>query len=146
MRIVYFILFVFLFSGCSDLMPKGPKGGDSPEHLLMLTKKYHASNDVKNMLRLYRTDGISEGIIASKERWLKKVFSYDLEDIKLEELSINARQFFNTPVVAAGQTVSYNLYIETQLTATYSGNRQEGFLLGQEKEEGKYYFALQLLQ
>lgn len=144
MKPVCIFLCIALFSGCSALTTNGPRGADSAEQLLSLAQKYHTTNDVKNMLRLYKTEGVPGALVASKERWLTKVFGFGFKNITITPLPENARHIFNTPVTAAGQTVSYNVYIDSQLTANYKGNRQEGFLFGQDKEDGKYYFALQV--
>jgi len=120
---------------------QGPIGGDSPEHLLALYKRYHASKDIKNMMRLYQQDGVPQVIIDLEKRKLKKFFSRDLQSVEIKWLDEKASAFINQDITVQGQTVAYNLYVIGQITASSSGNRSDSILFGQ--HEDRYYFALQ---
>ncbi len=127
-----------LVAGCSA--PKGPLGGDSPEHLLALTKQYHQSQDVKNMVRLYKTEGVSKQSREALEKRLGKYFEQSLQEASVAELPQAGRDIFNKEINSHGQTIKYNLEIEGQVTAAYAGSRQSSFLYG--AESGRYFFAM----
>lgn len=128
-----------LLTACS---PKGPIGGDSPEQLLTLFEKYHQNNDIKNMLRLYNTEGVEDYVLELEGKKLKSMFKRELIGTQIEELNEKARDFFNRGVQAQGRTITFNMEIIGQLMTNYTENRSDALLYGLKEE--RYYFALQV--
>ena len=137
--LVILVTVAVLLTACSQ---KGPIGGDSPEHLQTLFEKYYHDNDIKNMQRLYNTEGVQSYVLDLEEKKLKSMFKRELTGSKIEELNDEARAFFNQGVQAQGQTIAFNLEILGQLMTNYTGNRADTLLYGM--KEGRYYFALQI--
>jgi len=141
MKKLYLLIFLSLIVYSCNL-PFGPKGAESPEHLLELCEKYHAKNDVGNMMRLYKKEGVSKDLIKGKKKTLKKYFDRNTISFGIIELDDKAKTFFNQTYEVQGQAIKYNLDLIGQITVSYEDSYQEAFLYG--KEEDKYFFGLQV--
>ena len=135
-----FILCIIPLSFCTLIL--GPKGAESPEQLLQLCEKYHHSQHVLKMMRLYKTEGVSPTYIKTHKRTLKKYFSRRPVDFAIKYLTDEEKIFFNQTFHAQRQSIKYNLDLIGQISVQYEGNYQEAFLFG--KEEEKYFFGLQV--
>ncbi len=139
-QLIFLFILVLALAGCTN--PKGPIGGDSPEHLRTLFLAYHKDKDMDNMMRLFNMESVTKEIVNLQKRQLKTMFDMALQGVQIEPMDQAARAHFNSEIKTHGQTIGYNTYVDGQLTANYAGNRAEALLFG--KKDERYYFALHI--
>lgn len=137
---LFIVLLCVFCVGC--FFQLGPKGADTEKELMQRYIKAHKAGDVGGIIRLYYTEGVSKEVIKYKKRHIKKILKNKLLKTKFTKLDSKAKAIFNKEHNVQGQTISFNIYIDAQISVDLANNRAESFLYG--KKDGKYYFGLQV--